>query len=93
LSLHGSGVGARQGRWCVGVNFINKVEKRGGHWGMVFLNPEKRFWVDGCNFFRIAGGETEIGRCHVQLANLEKSPSSVIHFSSVIEFLSISGLK
>lgn len=93
VSLHGSGFGARLGWWSVGVNYINKVEKRGGHWGVVFLTPEKRFWVDGCNFFRIAGDETEIGRHHVQLADLEESPSSANHFSSVREFLSITGLK
>ena len=93
VSLHGFDLGANKGWWSVGVNFINKVEKWGGHWGVVFLTPEKRFWVDGCNFFRIAGDETEIGRHHVQLADLEKSPSSANRFSSVSEFLSINGLK
>jgi hypothetical protein len=93
VSLHGSGVVEMEGWWSVGVNYTNKVEKWGGHWGVVFLTPEKRFWVDGCNFFRIAGDETEIGRHHVQLADLEKSPSYAITFSSVQEFLLISGLR
>jgi hypothetical protein len=93
VSLHGSGMDEREGWWSVGVNFINTVEKWGGHWVVVLLNPEKRFLIDGCNFFRIAGDEDKNGRRHVQLANLEKSLSSAIHFSSVSEFLSISGLK
>lgn len=88
VSLHG----ATKMWWSVGVNFINKVEKWGGHWGVVFLTPDKRFWVDGCNFLGIAGDETEIGRYHVQLANLERSPSSANRFSSVSEFRLISGL-
>lgn len=92
VSLHGSGLGASLGWWSVGVKYINKVEKWGGHWGVVFLTPGKRYWVDGCNFFRIAGDATENGRHHVQLADLEKCPLSANHFSSVRQFLSISGL-
>ena len=93
VSLHGSGVGSREGWWSVGMNYVNRVERWGGRSGVVFLTPEKRYWVDVCNFFRIAGDETKDGRHHVQLADLEKSPSSVNQFSSVQEFLSISGLR
>lgn len=88
VSLHG----ATKKWWSAGVNFINTVGKWGGHWGVVFLTPNKRFWVNGCNFFRIAGDKTEKGRYHVQLVNLERSPSSAKRFSSVSEFLRISGL-
>lgn len=93
VSLHGFDLGANKGWWSVGVNYVNTVLKLGGHWGAVFITPEKRYWVDGCNFFRIAGDKTKKGRYHVQLAYLERSPSSANCFSSVREFLSITGLK
>lgn len=88
VSIHGAG----QRWWSVGDNFVTKVEKCGKPWGTIFLTPDKRFWVDGCNFFRIAGDITAQGRRHVQGATLERSPSSAIPFRDIEEFILISRL-
>ena len=83
---------ATQGWWAVTENHVKTVEKWGDHWGIVLLAPEGQFWVDGRNFRTIVtGGLDEAIGYHVHLNRLKES-SSVTHFSSVQEFLSLSGL-
>jgi|CXWL01.1.fsa_nt_gi hypothetical protein len=94
VSLHGSGLGARQGWWGVGVNYVNTVEKWDRHWGVVLLAPKERFWIDGRDFPSIVTGNISTANTHeLNLPRLRKSPLVVIPFSSVREFLSISGLR
>ena len=89
VSLHQ----ATQGWWGVTENYVNKVEKWGDQWGVVFLAPEGRFWVDGRKFRTIVTGDLdEDNGYNVHLDRLKES-SSANHFSSVREFLSISGLR
>jgi len=90
VSLHGS----KDGWWGVGVNYVNKVEEWGRHWGVVLLAPEERFWIDERDFFSIVTGNISTANTHeLNLPPLKKSPLLVIPFSSVREFLSISGLR
>jgi len=90
VSLHGS---TDWGWWGVAENYVKKVEKRGDHWGVVFLTPKERFWVDGRNFRTVVTGDLdEANGYNVHLDRL-KASSSANRFSSVREFLSISGLR
>jgi hypothetical protein len=74
-------------------NYVNMVEKWGDHWGIVLLAPEGQFWVDGRNFRTIVMGELdEANGYNVHLDRFKES-SSVNHFSSVQEFLTLSGLR
>jgi len=83
---------ATQGWWAVTENHVNTVEKWGDHWGIVLLAPEGQFWVDGRNLRTLVTGELDEAHGYtVHLSKLQESPS-VTHFSSVQEFLSLSGL-
>lgn len=84
---------ATQGWWGVTETYVKTVEKWGDQWGIVFLAPEGQFWVDGRNFRTMVTGDLdEATGYHVHLDRL-KASSSAHHFSSVQEFLSLSGLK
>ena len=90
VSLHGS---TDWGWWGVAENYVKKAGKWGDHWGVVFLTPKERFWVIGRNFRTIVTGDLdEANGYNVHLDRL-KGSSSANRFSSVSEFLSISGLR
>ena len=81
------------GWWGVTENYIKKVEKMGDHWGVVFLMPKERFWVDGRNFRTIVTGDLDEANGYNVHRDRLKESSSANRFSSVKEFLSISGLR
>lgn len=81
------------GWWGVGDNYIKKVEKWGAPWGVVFLTPSERFWVEGRNFRAITTGDLDHANGYnVHLDRLKES-SRANRFSSVGEFILISGLR
>jgi hypothetical protein len=89
VSLHGS---TDWGWWGVPESYVKKVEKWGDPWGVVFLTPKERFWVSERNFRTIVTGDLDKANGYnVHLDRLKES-SPVNRFSSVTEFLSISGL-
>ncbi|TMQ30673.1 MAG: hypothetical protein E6K65_04435 [Nitrospirae bacterium] len=90
VSLHGS---TDWGWWGVAENYIKKVEKWRDHWGVVFLTPKERFWVDGRNFRTIVTGDLDEANGYNIHRDRLKESSSANLFSSVREFLSISGLR
>ncbi len=88
VSLHRS---TEWGWWGVSENYIEKVEKWGDPWGVIFLTPEERFWVAGCNFRAITGDLDQDNGYNLHSDKL-KELSQVKRFSTVSEFLLISGL-
>ena len=89
VSLHG----ATQRWWGVAENYVKKVEKGKDHWGVVFLTPTERFWVDGRNFRTVVTGDLDAANGYNVHLDRLKGSSSANRFSSVREFLSISGLR
>jgi hypothetical protein len=89
VSLHES---TDWGWWGVGENYIKKVEKWGDPWGVILFTPKERFWVAGRNFRTITTGDLDHANGYnVHLDKLKES-SRAIRFSSVSDFLRISGL-
>lgn len=91
VSLHESSI--EPAWWGVTENYVNKVERLGGDWGVVFLTPKERFWVDGRNFMTIVTGDLDAANGYNVHRDRLKESSSANRFSSVREFLSISGLR
>lgn len=89
VSLHES---TDYGWWGVGENYIKKVEKWGIPWGVVFLTPKERFWVAGPNFRTITTGDLDHANGYNVHIDRLKESSRANRFSSVSEFLLISGL-
>jgi len=89
VSLHES---TDCGWWGVGEHYIKKAKKWGDPWGVIFLTPKERFWVDGPNFRTITTGDLDHANGYnVHIERLKES-SRANRFSSVSEFLLISGL-
>ena len=84
---------ATQGWWGVTENYVKTVEKWGDHWGIVFLAPEGQFWVEGRNFRTMVTGDLDEATGYSVRLDRLKASSAAHHFSSVEEFLSLSGLR